>query len=36
MRKMKSLRQIVVDLNQQPNFEIEGIAVGIIRNNAWM
>lgn len=27
---------IVVDLNQQPNFEIEGIAVGIIRNNAWM
>ncbi|MFP4732720.1 transcriptional repressor LexA [Pasteurella multocida] len=27
---------IVVNLNQQPNFEIEGIAVGIIRNNAWM
>lgn len=27
---------IVVDLTQQPNFEIEGIAVGIIRNNAWM
>ncbi|UEA16850.1 transcriptional repressor LexA [Pasteurella canis] len=27
---------IIVDLNQQPNFEIEGIAVGIIRNNAWM
>lgn len=27
---------IVVDLNQRPNFEIEGIAVGIIRNNAWM
>ena len=27
---------IVVDLNQQPYFEIEGIAVGIIRNNAWM
>lgn len=27
---------IVVDLNAQPNFEIEGIAVGIIRNNAWM
>ncbi|MBN6711372.1 repressor LexA [Haemophilus haemoglobinophilus] len=27
---------IVVDLTQQPYFEIEGIAVGIIRNNAWM
>ncbi len=27
---------IVVDLQEQPNFEIEGIAVGIIRNNAWM
>lgn len=27
---------IIVDLTQQPNFEIEGIAVGIIRNNAWM
>ncbi|PJG82847.1 transcriptional repressor LexA [Caviibacterium pharyngocola] len=27
---------IVVDLNQQADFEIEGIAVGIIRNNAWM
>lgn len=27
---------IVVDLSQQPYFEIEGIAVGIIRNNAWM
>jgi len=27
---------IVVDLKQQERFEIEGIAVGIIRNNAWM
>ncbi len=27
---------IVVDLNQNPTFEIEGIAVGIIRNNRWM
>lgn len=27
---------IVVDLNVQPNFSIEGIAVGVIRNNAWM
>lgn len=27
---------IVVDLSQPINFEIEGIAVGIIRNNAWM
>ncbi|OOF71058.1 transcriptional repressor LexA [Rodentibacter caecimuris] len=27
---------IVVDLAEQPYFEIEGIAVGIIRNNAWM
>ena len=27
---------IVVDLEEQENFEIEGIAVGIIRNNAWM
>ena len=27
---------IVVDLTQCPHFEIEGIAVGIIRNNAWM
>ncbi|WP_109083304.1 transcriptional repressor LexA [Aggregatibacter kilianii] len=27
---------IVVDLTQRPHFEIEGIAVGIIRNNAWM
>lgn len=27
---------IVVDLTQNPYFEIEGIAVGIIRNNAWM
>ncbi|WP_133543288.1 transcriptional repressor LexA [Mesocricetibacter intestinalis] len=27
---------IVVNLNEQPHFEIEGIAVGIIRNNAWM
>lgn len=27
---------IIVDLSQPVNFEIEGIAVGIIRNNAWM
>ncbi|MFD0966783.1 transcriptional repressor LexA [Seminibacterium arietis] len=27
---------IIIDLSQQPDFEIEGIAVGIIRNNAWM
>lgn len=27
---------IIVDLQQTENFEIEGIAVGIIRNNAWM
>ncbi|KYK74459.1 transcriptional repressor LexA, partial [Aggregatibacter actinomycetemcomitans] len=27
---------IVVDLTQSAHFEIEGIAVGIIRNNAWM
>lgn len=27
---------IVVNLKQQEQFEIEGIAVGIIRNNAWM
>ena len=27
---------IVVDLTQPTQFEIEGIAVGIIRNNAWM
>ncbi|MBN6067163.1 repressor LexA [Aggregatibacter actinomycetemcomitans] len=27
---------IVVDLTQPAHFEIEGIAVGIIRNNAWM
>ncbi|TYB14456.1 repressor LexA [Aggregatibacter actinomycetemcomitans] len=27
---------IVVDLTQPTHFEIEGIAVGIIRNNAWM
>lgn len=27
---------IVVDLASQADFEIEGIAVGIIRNNAWM
>ncbi|HBO37128.1 MAG TPA: repressor LexA, partial [Pasteurellaceae bacterium] len=27
---------IVVDLKTQAYFEIEGIAVGIIRNNAWM
>ena len=26
----------VVNLEEQKNFEIEGIAVGIIRNNAWM
>lgn len=27
---------IVIDLVEQPNFEIEGIAVGVIRNDAWM
>lgn len=27
---------IIVNLEEQKNFEIEGIAVGIIRNNAWM
>ena len=27
---------IVVNLEEQKNFEIDGIAVGIIRNNAWM
>ena len=27
---------IVVNLEEQKNFAIEGIAVGIIRNNAWM
>ncbi|MCW9710587.1 transcriptional repressor LexA [Avibacterium sp. 21-586] len=27
---------IVVDLTETEQFEIEGIAVGIIRNNAWM
>lgn len=27
---------IIVDLTQPTQFEIEGIAVGIIRNNAWM
>lgn len=27
---------IVVNLEEQKDFEIEGIAVGIIRNNAWM
>ena len=27
---------IVVDLTQRPHFEIEGIAVGIFRNTAWM
>ena len=27
---------IVVNLEEQKNFEIEGIAVGIIRNNDWM
>ncbi|MDG2959042.1 transcriptional repressor LexA [Exercitatus varius] len=27
---------IVVNLREQERFEIEGIAVGIIRNNAWM
>lgn len=27
---------IVVDLTQNPNFEIEGIAVGVIRNTRWM
>jgi repressor LexA len=30
------LKPIVVNLEEQPHFEIEGIAVGIIRNNAWM
>ena len=27
---------IVVNLEEQENFEIEGIAVGVIRSNAWM
>ncbi|WP_439257208.1 transcriptional repressor LexA [Lonepinella sp. BR2271] len=27
---------IVVNLREQERFEVEGIAVGIIRNNAWM
>ncbi|MDH2926560.1 repressor LexA [Lonepinella koalarum] len=27
---------IVVNLREQEQFEVEGIAVGIIRNNAWM
>ena len=32
----KEFQPIVVNLEEQPHFEIEGIAVGIIRNNAWM
>lgn len=32
----REFEPIVVDLNQSVQFEIEGIAVGIIRNNAWM
>ncbi|WP_041639607.1 transcriptional repressor LexA [[Mannheimia] succiniciproducens] len=32
----EEFKPIVVNLKEQPNFEIEGIAVGIIRNNAWM
>lgn len=32
----EEFQPIVVNLAEQPNFEIEGIAVGIIRNNAWM
>ncbi|OOF63312.1 transcriptional repressor LexA [Rodentibacter pneumotropicus] len=32
----EEFQPIVVNLVEQPNFEIEGIAVGIIRNNAWM
>ncbi len=27
---------IVVDLKQNPTFEIEGVAVGVIRSNRWM
>lgn len=27
---------IIINLREQAHFEIEGIAVGIIRNNAWM
>lgn len=27
---------IIINLREQEHFEIEGIAVGIIRNNAWM
>ncbi|OOF42463.1 repressor LexA [Rodentibacter rarus] len=32
----EEFQPIVVNLEEQPYFEIEGIAVGIIRNNAWM
>ncbi|MDU4396456.1 MAG: transcriptional repressor LexA, partial [Haemophilus parainfluenzae] len=32
----EEFQPIVVNLEEQPHFEIEGIAVGIIRNNAWM
>ena len=32
----EEFKPIVVNLEEQPHFEIEGIAVGIIRNNAWM
>ena len=32
----EEFQPIVVNLEEQTHFEIEGIAVGIIRNNAWM
>ena len=32
----EEFQPIVVNLEEQPHFEVEGIAVGIIRNNAWM
>lgn len=32
----EEFQPIVINLLEQPYFEIEGIAVGIIRNNAWM
>ena len=32
----EEFQPIVVNLEEQHHFEIEGIAVGIIRNNAWM
>ena len=32
----EEFQPIVVNLEEQPHFEIEGIAVGIIRKNAWM